>query len=992
MAFNEQNSVEHFIIHQLTGVNLNAIRDGMVKEDPVPYGDAARWRYVQPDLLPREITDVLLESELKESLCRLNPAIAAQPERAYEVIHKLRAILITVNNVGLVQANKEFARWLGNEVTLPIGKNNQHEVVRLIDYDNISNNSFLLTNQFKIRARETKIPDIVMFVNGIPLVVGEAKTPVRPAVSWLDGAHDIHAIYENSVPQLFVPNVFSFATEGKDIFIGGVRTPLEFWAPWRIEDEKDELSHFFGLNDVSRQLTHLLKPSTLLDILQYFTVYATSSKKKKIKVVCRYQQYEGANVIVDRVKEGRIKKGLIWHFQGSGKSLLMLFAAQKLRKQQALNNPTVIIVVDRIDLDTQITATFNTAEVPNMITTDSIRELHKLLEQDTRKIIITMVHKFKDAYADMNKRDNIILMVDEAHRTQEGDLGRKMRSALPNAFLFGLTGTPINKSDKNTFWAFGAEQDKNGYLSRYTFQESIRDNSTLPLHFEPRLPNYHIDKESLDVAFREMANDLSESDQNKLSQKAAKMSVFLKSPERVRTIVGDIVEHFETHVEPEGLKGMIVTPDRYACIQYKEELDKLLPAEASQVVISSSANDDFEFKQQWAMDKDAQEKVVEKYNDPDSPLKFLIVTAKLLTGFDAPVLQTMYLDKSLKDHTLLQAICRTNRLFPNKSFGRIVDYFGVFDDTAKALAFDEETVKKVITNLQELRDQLPAWIEKCLAHFPDIDRTKSGFEGLQAAQDCINTNEKRDAFAKDFITLLKLWEALSPDPVLNPFEKDYKWLSQVYISVKPATDDNGRLLWHALGAQTTALIHEHIHVEGINHDMEELILDAEVIDNLMQKRDPKEAEKVIKILVGRLGKHQNNPLFKELSQRLEEIRDKAEKGLINSIEFIKELCKIAKDTLQAEKQSETHEEQKTAKAALTELFLELKTDTTPIIVERIVNDIDSIVKNVRFDGWQNSSVGEREVKRELRKILWTKYQIKDEDLFNRAYDYIKEYY
>lgn len=992
MPFNEQNSVEHFIIHQLTGVNLNAIRGNMAMEDPVPYGDEAKWRYIQPDLLPRELTDVLLEKELKESLCRLNPAIATNPERANEVIHKLRAILITVNNVGLVRANEEFAKWLGNEVSLPIGTNNQHEVVRLIDYDNISNNSFLLTNQFKIRARETKIPDIVMFVNGIPLVVGEAKTPVRPAVSWLDGVHDIHAVYENAVPQLFVPNVFSFATEGKDIFIGGVRTPLEFWAPWRIEDEKDELSHFLGLHDVSRQLTHLLKPSTLLDILQYFTVYATSSKKKKIKVVCRYQQYEGANVIVERVREGRIKKGLIWHFQGSGKSLLMLFAAQKLRKQQDLNNPTVIIVVDRVDLDTQITATFNTAEVPNMVTTDSIRELHKLMEQDTRKIIITMVHKFKDAYPDMNTRDNIILMVDEAHRTQEGDLGRKMRKALPNAFLFGLTGTPINKADKNTFWAFGAEQDPNGYLSRYTFQESIRDNATLPLHFEPRLPNYHIDKESLDVAFREMANDLSENDQNKLSQKAAKMSVFLKSPERVRTIVADIVEHFRTHVEPEGLKGMIVTPDRYACIQYKEELDKLLPTDASVVVISSSANDDYEFKQHWAMDKDAQEKVVEKYNDADSPLKFLIVTAKLLTGFDAPVLQTMYLDKSLKDHTLLQAICRTNRLFPNKSFGRIVDYFGVFDDTAKALAFDEETVKKVITNLQELRDQLPAWIDKCLVHFPGIDRTKTGFEGLQAAQDCINTNEKRDAFAKDFGTLSKLWEALSPDPVLNPFEHDYKWLSQVYISVKPAPDDNGRLLWHALGAQTTALIHEHIHVDGINHDMEEMILDAEVIVNLMQKRDPKEAEKVMKILISRLGKHQNNPLFKELSQRLEEIRDKAEKGLINSIEFIKELCKIAKETLQAEKQSETREEQKTGKAALTELFLELKTDTTPAIVERIVNDIDSIVKVVRFDGWQNSSVGEREVKRELRKILWTKYQIKDEELFNRAYDYIKEYY
>jgi len=962
----------------------------MVKEDPVSYGENVKWKYIQPELLQRDITDVFLEKELKESLIRLNPSI--NPEKAEEIIRKLRAVLISVGNVGLVRVNEDFSRWLRGEITMPMGKKHEHIPVKLIDFEKIKNNTFILTNQFKIRARETKIPDIVFFVNGIPLVVGEAKTPVRPAVSWLDGAHDIHVVYENAVPQLFVPNVFSFATEGKELFTGTVRTPLEYWSPWRIEDKTDELHKIMGLQDIAGQITHLLKPSTLLDILQYFTIYATNSKKKKIKVLCRYQQYEGANAIVERVKEGKIKKGLIWHFQGSGKSLLMLFAAQKMRKQQELGNPTVIIVVDRIDLDSQITAIFNTAEVPNMVTTDNIKELHELLEKDARKIIITMIHKFKDTWPDMNKRENLIVMVDEAHRTQEGDLGQKMRRALPDAFLFGLTGTPINKADKNTFWAFGAEEDLSGYMSRYTFQDSIRDNATLPLHFEPRLPDYHIDRENLDIAFKEMANDLTEEDRNKLSQKAAKMSVFLKSPERVNTIVRDIVEHFRKHVEPEGFKAMIVTPDRYACIQYKEELDKLLPAETSTVVISTSANDDFEFKQQFALDKDRQEKIIEKFNDSNSPLKFLIVTAKLLTGFDAPVLQTMYLDKSLKDHTLLQAICRTNRLFPNKTFGRIVDYFGVFDDTASALAFDEKTVQSVISNLQELRDKLPGQINICLSHFPGVDREMPGFEGLQKAQDCIGTDEQRDGFAKDFNLLAKLWEALSPDAVLNRYRRDYKWLSQVYTSVKPTSDDNGRLLWHALGAQTTALIHEHVHVSGINKDMEELILDADVIDNLMNKKDPKDAEKIIKILTGRLGKHKGKPVFKQLGERLEELRDKAEKGLINSIEFIKQLCELAKETLQAEKENETGEEQKSAKAALTELFLELKTDKTPAIVERIVNDIDEIVRLVRFDGWQNTIPGEREVQKSLRKTL-LKYQLhKDDELFNKSYEYIKEYY
>lgn len=992
MSFNELNTVEHFFVHRLTGVNLNEVNAGNAVEEPIPAYDSVKWRFVPSDQLGRDITEVLLEKELKESLCRLNPDINRNPEHAEEVVRKLRAILITVANVGLVRANEEFAKWLRNEHSLPFGPNGEHVKIRLIDYKELKNNSFILTNQFKVHARETKIPDIVMFINGIPVVVGELKTPVRPAVSWYDGAHEVHDIYENSVPQLFVPNILSFASEGKELFIGAVRTPLEFWAPWRIEDEQDDLHQFAGLQNVANQMTHLLRPSTLLDILQYYSVYGTSGAKKKIKIVSRFQQYEGANTLVQRVLEGKIKKGLIWHFQGSGKSLLMLFAARKLRKQAELGNPTVLIVVDRTDLDSQIAKEFGSADVSNFVTTDSIKELNSLLEKDTRKIIITMIHKFRDAQPNMNERDNVIVMVDEAHRTQEGNLGRMMRAALPNAFLFGLTGTPINKADRNTFWAFGAEEDEDGYMSRYTFQDSIRDKATLPLHFEPRLPNYHIDKNALDTAFQEMANDLSEEDRNKLSQKAAKMSVFLKSPERVKTIVQDIVQHYNQHVAPEGFKAMIVTPDRMACVQYKEALNELMSENSSKVVVSTSANDDFEFKQKWGIDKDKQEKIVEEFNDPNSGLKFIIVTAKLLTGFDAPILQTMYLDKSLKDHTLLQAICRTNRLFPNKTFGRIVDYFGVFDDTAQALAFDEETVKTVITNLQELKDKLPEQMEKCLSHFEGVDRTVDGFEGLEAAQNAIGSNEKRDAFAKDYSTLSKLWEALSPDDVLNSFQKDYKWLSQVYTSVKPASDDNGRLLWHALGAQTTALIHDHIHVAGINQDMEEMVLDADVIEELMNKKNPKEAEKIVKILVSRFKAKAGDPKFKALSERFEEIRDKAEQGLISSVEFIKELCELAKDTLRAEREIISEQEQKSAKSALTDLFLEMRTDQTPAVVERIVNDIDDIVKNVRYDGWQNTITGERLVQKSLRKTLLRYKLHKEEDLFNRAYEYIKEYY
>ena len=987
MSFNELNSVEHYIVKQISGVNLNHAHWA---EDQMPYG--FHWQYKPSAAIARGVNEVLVEGELREALIRLNPEIAQSPERADEVIYKLRTILLTVNQVGLVKANEEFAKWLTGEKTMPFGENNRHVPVRFIDFETPRNNSFVITNQYRIHHHETKIPDLVLLINGIPVVVGEAKTPIRPSVSWLDGAHEIHNIYENAVPQLFVPNILSFATEGKDLYYGSVRAPLEFWSPWRLETDKDDLVKQLGLGKVGKELTDLLHPKRLLDILQNFALYSTDKKKRRIKVICRYQQYEGANKIVERVKEGRLKKGLIWHFQGSGKSLLMVFAAQKLRKMPELKSPTVIILVDRTDLDTQISGTFNAADVANVQPTESINELHELLAKDTRKIIISMIHKFRDAKPNMNTRDNIIVLVDEAHRTQEGDLARQMRAALPNAFLFGLTGTPVNKADKNTFWAFGSEEDDRGYMSRYTFQESIRDNATLPLHFEPRLVDVHVDKDTIDKLFKELKDEaaLSDEEADALSKKAAKMSAFLKSPERVRTIVEDIVKHFKEKVLPHGFKAMIVTPDRYACVQYKEELDKHFVTEASKVIISTSANDDLEFKQKWAVDKSQQERIVDEFNDASSPLKFIIVTAKLLTGFDAPILQTMYLDKSLKDHTLLQAICRTNRLYPNKSFGRIVDYFGIFDDAAEALQFDEESVKKVVTNLQELRERLPQAMQECLSHFEGVDRTLDGFEGLEAAQDAIKTNEQKDAFAVDYKYLSKLWESLSPDDVLNPYQKDYKWLSQVYESVKPAADNIGKLLWFRLGAQTTKLIHENVHVGGID-DLEEFILDAEVIDDLFKHPNSKKVKQLEKELIRRWRNHEGDPKFKKLSDRLEELRDKAERGLISSIDFFKDLCTLAKETLQAEKETEAVV-RKTATAALTELFLELKTDQTPAVVERIVDDIDQIVKVVRFPGWQTTASGEREVQKSLRQAL-LKYKLhKDQQLFERGYAYIKEYY
>jgi type I restriction enzyme R subunit len=990
--FNEVNTVEQLVLATLSDKD----NQWCIAEPQTDYLDShltlqisrLKWRFVSAEELPRQHSDVLVEPMVRDALIRLNPEIKAQPDRADEVLYRLRTIPLSVQSEGLVRANELLAEWLRGEKSMPFGERGEHAPVRLIDFEDLSNNDYVVTNQWVYPVREGgRRFDIILLVNGIPLVIGEVKAPSRPAVTWVDGASDIHNGYEQSVPQMFVPNVFSFATEGKCYRYGSVRMPLDIWGPWHESENKVEGT----LADVQRSIRSMLRPHVVLDILQNFTLFANNKKHRRIKIICRYQQYEAANLMVARVIKGYPKKGLIWHFQGSGKSLLMVFAAQKLRMHRKLGNPTVMIVVDRIDLDTQITATFTAADIPNMIGAATRQELQNLLAADTRKIIITTIHKFGEADGRLNERSNIIVMVDEAHRTQEGDLGRKMRNALPNAFLFGLTGTPINKRDRNTFWAFGADEDEQGYMSRYSFQESIRDKATLPLHFEAVDVKLHINKDAIDEAYAQITNELSEEDRDDLAKRAAKMAVLIKAPVRVGAICQHIANHYQQKVVPNGFKAQVVTFDRECCVLYKKAMDELVGPEASAIVMHTAGGKS-DIYAEWKLAKDEEEKLLDRFRDPVDPLKFLIVTSKLLTGFDAPILQVMYLDKPMKDHNLLQAICRTNRVYPNKTHGLIVDYLGIFDDVATALDFDEKAVQKVITNLDELKKELPGVVTRCLAFFPNVDRTVGGYEGLIAAQDCLPDNETRDKFAAEYSVLSRLWEALSPDSCLGPFEADYKWLTQVYESVKPPSG-NGKLLWHALGAKTIELVHENVHLETVRDDLDTLVMDAEVLEGLLEAKDPDKKSKEIEIkLIARLRKHKDNPKFVALGERLEKLKERHEQGLLHSLDFLKELLTLAKEVVQAEKQVDPVDEQAKAKAALTELFAEVKNGKTPMVIERIVTDIDEIVRLVKFPGWQNTKAGEREVQKALRKVIYVKYQVKDQDLFDKAYGYVRQYY
>nr|WP_302551959.1 DEAD/DEAH box helicase family protein [uncultured Bilophila sp.] len=332
--------------------------------------------------------------------------------------------------------------------------------------------------------------------------------------------------------------------------------------------------------------------------------------------------------------------------------------------------------------------------------------MQRLLEADTRKIIITTIYKFAETDSCINDLSNIIVMMDEAHRTQEGNLDRQMRHTLPNVFLFGLTGTPINKRDRNAFLAFGAEEDEQGYMNRYSFQDPIRDRATLPLHFEAVDVRLRIDRAAIDETYTNLTDTLEGEDRDDLAKRAARMSVLIKVPARVCAICENIVQHFQNKVKPNGFKAQVITFDRECCVLYKNILDELVGPEASTIVMHTHGGKSDDYAK-WKLSKDAEEKLLDRFRDPLDPLKFLIVTSKLLTDFDAPILQVMYLDKPMKDHNLLQAICRTNRVYAEKTHGLIVDYLGVFDEIGTALDFDDQSIKKLSQIWKSLKKSCP---------------------------------------------------------------------------------------------------------------------------------------------------------------------------------------------------------------------------------------------------------------------------------------------
>jgi len=978
------------------------------------------WKLAIDESLGRSFETVLIQEDLIKALTTLNPEIDEVPSRADEVVSKLRAVLLGVRNDGLVIANEEFMAWLCGRRTIKYIGTDRDVQVRLIDFDNVKNNILRVTTEATFHiGREHRRYDIVLWLNGFPVVVGEMKTPKDANISWLNGATDIHNAYEKKTPEFFVPNVLSFASEGREFRYGAVGQPPELWLNW--SSTADAILPP-GLPNVMRSAELLLAPQMVLDILRTYTLYSsrrTANGALRTKVIPRYPQVEAVDAIIARVRDPKKRQGLVWHHQGSGKTFAMAYAAAKLRMQSDLDAPTVVIVLDRLELIEQTASEFNSVGIQSLKTAETKEELRNLLKNDARGVIMTTIFRFADAGL-LNDRSNIVVMVDEAHRTQEGRLGLDMREALPNAKFIGLTGTPIATEDKNTWAMFGDPDDAEGALNHYSVERSIHDGATLPVHVETRLVNFHFNSDDVQKAFDDLADEeeLTTEQRGKLAAKASHVSIVVRDKDRIDAICNDIVTHYRARIAPLGLKAQVVAYDRPTCVAYYVAITALLNEGEEATVVMTTLKDDPQDWDRWNIDRDQEATIKDRFRDVNDPLKFIIVTAKLLTGFDAPIEGVMYLDKPLRAHTLFQAVCRTNRRWTNpitgqqKLHGLIVDYVGLGKELAKALAMKPSIrVGQSQEDIGILLGELSSEIAIAAGILSDVDRSGPIFNQIHGAQQILDTIVKRENFAAQFMLCQGLFEFLWPDTQLRPIEEDYRFLARVYSSIAP-NNSADLLLWQKLGAKTMEIVHQHLTEITIDSKrLETVAMDAGLLEALRSEGlfppTPKRGQpaptalevlqRLEERIAARIAGTYGPKIWRSLSERLELLRLSRISSAEESVEFLRHLLELARDLLEAERADDEGrlDEIKVVdprKGALTQIFEEYKPQGVPLVIENVVGQVDSLVQPVRSTGWQTSHPGDRMVRQELRLILRNNGLPPSGELFDRAYAYIRENY
>jgi type I restriction enzyme R subunit len=794
----EKRDVQDQLINYLTGIGWQFIPQGDFKTD--------QWRGIDE-------ANPFLIGILQEQLAKLNGWSAADA-RIAEVIRQLRTLPPTL------AGHEAYVHWLRGHKTAYDPTQQREFNVALIDYDDLSKNVYHFTEEMWFTDRDRRRMDMVLYVNGLPVLLIENKNP-KSQDPGMEGFDQVQATYTEKIPE-FLKYPVPFAVPATRLEYGATWNPsTKAFYRWKTHDGRD-----FGLEKLSK--TFFDKRMVLSLIRDYAIFYRNDDSVQKF--LLRPHQIRTTEKIVERVVAGQQSlnapdTGLEWHTQGSGKTLSMIVAAHLLRRHPQMENPTLVILVDRTELEGQMVQNLEAFGFGTVYNPGSINELRRLLKKDTRGLIVTTIHKFHEMPSDVITRRNVVVLIDEAHRSQEGDLGIYLNAALPNAFRFGFTGTPIDrgKVGRGTFEMFG-KHDPQGYHDKYSINESIEDKTTVPLFYTLAPSEIWVDKLKLEQEYGVMLDEfLHQVDEegvasidalNRLLKKADKLMAVLKSPERIGAIAQHISNHFVENVLPRGFKAMVVTPDREACVLYKAALDAVLPPEWS-VVVYSGSNKDSDDLRQYHLDEDEEKRIRKAFRDPEKLPKILIVTEKLLTGYDAPVAYAMYLDKPLRDHTLLQAIARVNRPFDGKENGLIVDYIGIFENLQRAISFDPESLSKGLIDLEKLKERFGELLTQVQEQLAPIQP-----DNLHGRTDRLIEyffeDEPREAFVQTFRELQTAYEIISPDAFLRPYIDTYAAIADIYRTVISYFDPKAeeRRLNRELLAKTETLIREHVGTTG----------------------------------------------------------------------------------------------------------------------------------------------------------------------------------
>jgi len=598
-------------------------------------------------LVERDFKDVILENRLRNALRRLNPNL---PEKGIdEVVYKLKHI----EHPNLEIANKEVWELLTQGVKVKVKNKNgeiKGEIVKIIDFDDPLNNEFLVVNQMTIQGPEEKIrrPDLVVFINGIPIAIFELKNP-RIEEATIRDAYEQLQDYKKDIPDIFKYNQILVVSDLSEARYGTISASWEWFKVWRgIEDPKEKLK---GISQLEVLIKGVFQKSRLLDIIENFIVFEADSEKdvsKYTKKICLYHQYFGVNKAVQATlkalkPEGDGRIGVFWHTQGSGKTLSMVFYVDKVRKLEKLNSPTFVFLTDRNDLDNQFYRTFlRTGYVKIAKQAESINDLKEKLKTAGAELIFTTIQKFGEDFGKLSERNNVIVIADEAHRSQYAELAARARKALPNASFMGITATPIDLKDKNTKLVFGS------YIDVYPMSQGVKDKAIVPIYYEGRLVPLHLINYFIDEDFDRLTYEIEAEAKESLKRKLSSLEQLISAPDRMKKIAQDIVNHFNGR----GIEGkaMVVTISRRVAVEMYKIISSIKNAPEVAIVISKPE----EFKNQI---KETNIREIERrFRDPKDPLRMVVVCDMWLTGFDVPCLTTMYFDKPLKNHTLMQAI------------------------------------------------------------------------------------------------------------------------------------------------------------------------------------------------------------------------------------------------------------------------------------------------------------------------------------------------